>query len=57
MQKVIDNKMEVGMEFEGSWIDFFKILGPSWEVNSDQDGTKIRKNEIPKRYQKKMLKK
>ena len=43
MQKVIDNKMEVGMEFEGSWIDFFKILGPSWEVNSDQDGTKIRK--------------
>ena len=37
---------------DGSWLDFGRILGPSWEVNWGQVATKIRKNEVPKRYQK-----
>ena len=36
----------------GSWLDFWWILGPSWEVSCAQVGTKIQENAIPRRCQK-----
>ena len=42
----------LGWILDGSWDDFGRILGPSWEVNWGQVATKIRKNEVPKRCQK-----
>ena len=42
----------LGWVLDGSWIEFWKILGPSWEVSWDQVGTKIGENGLPRRCQK-----
>ena len=40
------------MILDGSWVDFGKILGPSWEASWGQVGTKIRKMRVQRRCQK-----
>ena len=42
----------LGWMLDGSWIDFFSILGSFWEASWHQVGTKIQKKRVPKRYQK-----
>mgnify|MGYP003320390102 CR=1 FL=1 len=42
----------LGWILDGSWIDFWWILGPSWEVSWGQVGIKIRENGVPRRCQK-----
>ena len=42
----------LGWMLDGSWIDFYSILGPFWEASWHQNGTKIQKNRVPKRCQK-----
>ena len=42
----------MGWILDGSWIGFWCILGPSWEVSWGQVGTEIRENGIPRRCQK-----
>ena len=39
-------RWKLGWILDGSWVDFWWILGPSWEVSWGQVGTKIRKNSI-----------
>ena len=42
----------LGWILDGSWVDFWWILGPSWEVSWGQVGIKIRYIGIPRRCQK-----
>ena len=49
--------MEFGMDFRCSWVDFGRILGPSWEASWGQGGTKIRKARISRESISKSLKK
>ena len=42
----------LGWMLDGSWIDFYSILGPFWEASGHQVGTKIQKKRVPKRCQK-----
>ena len=42
----------LGWVLDGSWVDFWLVLGPSWEVSWGQVGTKIQKKEVPRRCQK-----
>ena len=42
----------LGWILDGSWIDFWWILGPSWEVSWGQVGTKIRQHGAARRCQK-----
>ena len=39
---------DFGSILDGSWIDFWLILGPSWGPSWGQVGTKIRKMKVPK---------
>ena len=42
----------LGWILDGSWIDFWWILGPSWEASWHQVGTKIQKMRVPRGGQK-----
>ena len=42
----------LGWMLDGSWIDFWWILGPSWEASWHQVGTKIQKMRVPRGGQK-----
>ena len=45
-------RCKLGWILDGSWIDFWSILGPSWGPSWGQVGTKIRKNGVPNRCRK-----
>ena len=47
----------LGWMLDGSWIDFWWILGPSWEASWHQVGTNIQKMMVPRRGQKMSAKK
>ena len=42
----------LGWVLDGSWIDFWWILGPFWEASWHQNGTKIKKKWVPRGSQK-----
>ena len=42
----------LGWMLDGSWIDFYSILGPFWEASWHQVGTKIKKMKGPRGHQK-----
>ena len=42
----------LGWILDGSWIDFWWILGPSWEASWHQVDTKIQKIRVPRGGQK-----